>query len=214
LTGASYELEHCNHKQKEKKHTSDLSPYPVELIPFQPVNGADTCFGQIYKPISADPFKEAGIKGFALIQPYKVSSNFAIMSQCAAFHWPSLSELNDEFAPFPWANDDEFQQYIHGDSITKLPVLATGPPPAGPTHSIPTTPAIHLLTAAIINSVDRLFFVSHSIGANTSCEWRLVRIAFSNSMLLYPSCTILDFRQQEPKLSRLLWLGESIKQTY
>jgi hypothetical protein len=72
-------------------------------------------------------------------------------------------------------------------------VLVTGPPPAGPTHSIPTTPAIHLLTAAIINSVDRLLFVSHSIGANTSCEWRLVRIAFSDSMSLYPSC-MLDGR--------------------
>ena len=27
LTGASYELEHCDHKRKEKKHASDLSPY-------------------------------------------------------------------------------------------------------------------------------------------------------------------------------------------
>jgi hypothetical protein len=64
LTGASYELEHCDSKRKEKKHTSDLSPYPVELIPFQPVDGADTRYGQLFKPISAHPFKEAGIKGF------------------------------------------------------------------------------------------------------------------------------------------------------
>ena len=94
---------------------------------------------------------------------------------------------------FSWANDDKFQQYIHGDSITKLPVLAAGPPPAGPTHSIPKTPSIHLLTAAIINSVDRLFFVAHSIGANNSHEWRLVRIALGDSMLLYSSC-MLDGR--------------------
>ncbi len=151
MTGASYELEHCDHKRKEKKHASDLSPYPVELIPFQPVDGADTRYGQLYKPISANPFKEAGLKGFDPIQPYKVSTYFAITSQCAAFHWPSLLELNDEFAPFPWANDAELQLYLHGDYVTKLPVLATGPPPAGPTHSIPKTPAIHLLMAAIIN---------------------------------------------------------------
>ncbi len=69
-------------------------------------------------------------------------------------------------------------------------MLATGPPPAGPTHSIPKIPAIHLLTAAIINSVDRLFFVSHSIGANSSREWWLARIAFSDSMSLYPSCML------------------------
>ena len=41
--------------------------------------------------------------------------------------------------------------------------------------------------------MNRLFFVSRSIGANTSHEWRLVRIAFSNLMLLYPSC-MLDGR--------------------
>jgi hypothetical protein len=42
LKGASYKLEHC-HKagQKEKKHASDLSPYPPKTIPFQPADGAD-----------------------------------------------------------------------------------------------------------------------------------------------------------------------------
>jgi hypothetical protein len=41
LHGASYELEHCSTKSKEKKHASDLSPYPIELIPFQPLEGAN-----------------------------------------------------------------------------------------------------------------------------------------------------------------------------
>ena len=131
-----------------------MSLYPAKLIPFQPVDVADTRYGQLYKPISAHKFKEAGIKGFAPIQPLKIATDLAITNRCAAFHWPSLSELNDKFAPFPWANDNEFQKYIHGDSITKLPVLAMGPPPAAPAHSIPRLPAIHLLTAAIINSDD------------------------------------------------------------
>ena len=43
LSGASYKLEHCDkHLKKEKKHASDLSPYPAELIAFQPADGADT----------------------------------------------------------------------------------------------------------------------------------------------------------------------------
>jgi hypothetical protein len=110
LKGASYELVHCdNAKHIEKKHASDLSPYPAELIPFEPVDGADTRYGQLHKPISAQPFKEAGIKGFLPIQPFKIATNFAITDCCAAFHWPSLSELNDQFAPFPWASDDEFR---------------------------------------------------------------------------------------------------------
>jgi hypothetical protein len=45
-------------------------PYPPELVPFTPLDGADTRYGQLYKPISTHPFKEAGIKGFMLCQPY------------------------------------------------------------------------------------------------------------------------------------------------
>jgi hypothetical protein len=86
LKGASYELEHCHNTGcKEKKHASNLSPYPPELVPFQPVDGADTRYGQLYKPISAHPFKEARIKGFSLIQPYKVATHLAITDQCLAF---------------------------------------------------------------------------------------------------------------------------------
>ena len=43
LKGASYELEHCSMPTcKGKKLASDLSPYPLELIPFQPVEGSNT----------------------------------------------------------------------------------------------------------------------------------------------------------------------------
>ncbi len=49
LKGAFYELEHYQKPgRKEKKHASDLSPYPLKLIPFQPVDGADTRYGQLY----------------------------------------------------------------------------------------------------------------------------------------------------------------------
>jgi hypothetical protein len=51
LKGASYEIEHCTSKTKDKRHASDLSPYPVELIPFQPINGADNQSGQLYRKI-------------------------------------------------------------------------------------------------------------------------------------------------------------------
>jgi hypothetical protein len=74
-----------------------------------------------------------------------------------------------------------------GDSISKLPVLTTGPPPAAPNHSIPSVPAIHLLTAAIIKSMDCLFHISHSIGAKDAREWRLAWIAFNDSVSIYPS---------------------------
>jgi hypothetical protein len=59
LPGASYELQHVHHPtHRDKKHASNLSLYPVELIPFQPLDSADTRYGQLYKPIGLSPFKE------------------------------------------------------------------------------------------------------------------------------------------------------------
>jgi hypothetical protein len=51
-------------------------PYPPELIPFQPVDGADNRYGQLYKPISANPFKEAGLKGFEPPAPFCAPASF------------------------------------------------------------------------------------------------------------------------------------------
>jgi hypothetical protein len=54
----SYELKHCSTpSRKEKKHASNLAPYPDELIPFEPVDGPDALYGQLHKPIAAYPFK-------------------------------------------------------------------------------------------------------------------------------------------------------------
>jgi hypothetical protein len=147
-----------------------LSPYLTKLILFQPVDSANTQYGQIYKPISANPFKEVGLKGFSPIQPFRVATNLAQTNQCTAFHWPSLSELNDEIAPFLWASNEEYERYMSRDSVSTLPMLTTGPPPTAPNHSIPGIPAIHLLTAAIIKSADQLFFISYNIRANEAQE--------------------------------------------
>jgi len=191
LKGASYELEHCQKPgRKEKKHASDLSPYRLELIPFQPVDGADTRYEQLYKPITAHTFKEAGIKGFSPIQPYQVATNLAVTDRCQAFHWPSLSELNDDVAPFRWASEDERQRYYDDSTFTPAPAFPIGPPPAPPTHPIPSIPSVQLLVAAIVRSTDRLFFVSSKFGANDAREWRLAWVAFMDSMSLYPSCTL------------------------
>jgi hypothetical protein len=67
LDGASYEIKHLRHSNKtDKKHASNLSPYPypVELIAFEPLDGTDNQYGQLYKPISAERFDDAGLKGF------------------------------------------------------------------------------------------------------------------------------------------------------
>jgi hypothetical protein len=128
LFGASYSLEHCGHKGcTNKKHASDLSPYLPELVPFTPLDGADTRYGQLYKPISNHPFKEARIKGFTPCQAYQVIANhLAIVGWPGNFHWPSLLELNNDIAPSHWESDEEFKRYTAVASIDPLPVMATG----------------------------------------------------------------------------------------
>jgi hypothetical protein len=118
IKGASYELEHCSTPTcKDKKHASDLSPYPLELIPFQPVEGLDTHYGQLHKPIKANPFKEAGIDGFKPFSPFKVTAQYLTTDTALAFHWPSLSELNDEMPGLKLMFEDEHRLYLSGDSI-------------------------------------------------------------------------------------------------
>jgi hypothetical protein len=97
LHGASYELEHCTSKAKDKKHASDLSPYPAELIPFRPLDGADNQFGQLNRKFKEHPYKEAGITGFIPPTPFVVPAQFLTTDDSLQFAWPTLAELNEEF---------------------------------------------------------------------------------------------------------------------
>jgi hypothetical protein len=40
-----------------------------------------------------------------------------------AFHWPSLLELNDDSALFPWLSEEDRCLYLFGDTVTTLPVI-------------------------------------------------------------------------------------------
>ncbi len=112
LQGASYDIEHCSTKKQEKQHTSDLYPYPSELLPLQPLDGADNQFGQINQKIIDDLFIQAGIKGFQPPSPFRVSANFLSTDTGECFRWPTLAELNEDFFPYPWSPDEEFSRMI------------------------------------------------------------------------------------------------------
>ena len=203
LAGASYEIEHCKTKRVEKKHSSDLSPYPPEIIPFQPLDGADNQFGQLHKKISDHPYIQAGIDGFTPPQPFQVPLNFidANGPDSLSFHWPTLAELNAEFFPGEHFEED--------DEPTCSPILYTGPPPStpmplvGPSPFAPSIPPANALAQCIISSSDKLFFISHNIGTDDCREWRLVRVALDASMSSYSSCLtngrfIVDFYLGHP----------------
>jgi hypothetical protein len=164
-------------------------PYPVELIPFEPIDGPDTQYGQLYCPIGANPFQEAGLKGFNPPAPFQVSQNFLDLGDFKDFWWPTLSELNDELDPHPWQNDNERCQLMTDDPPFLPPVKYHGPPPSPPLALRDSL--LHLsittLAAQIISSTDWLFFIVHIIGAANCSKWHLVRVAFQDFILLYPS---------------------------
>ena len=101
LDGASFKIEHCLTKRIDKKHSLALSPYPSEIIPVGPVDGADNQFGQLNKQISGSPYIQAGIDGFKLPKPFHVSEHYlTTQTDNTPFHWPTLEEMNYElFSP-------------------------------------------------------------------------------------------------------------------
>jgi hypothetical protein len=189
LPGASYQIEFCDKpSRRDKKHTADLSPYLPELIPFKPLDSADSQYGQLYKSIVKSPYKEAGIEGFKPPQPFQIATHFLTKGNYRDFYFPTLAELNKKICPFPWINDKERIWVMSRDEIEEQPTLYTSPPLSRAVPSPPSAPPISSLVASIINSSDRLFFISHSLGNPTTCKWRLVCVAFSNSTSLSPLC--------------------------
>jgi len=189
LPGASYDIEFIAKPSRcDKKHAADLSPYPPELLPFEPLDSADSRYGQLHKSIGKSPYKEAGIEGFVPPRPFQIASHFLTKGDYRDFHFPTLAELNEEIDPFPWLDNEERIQVTSSDRIENQPVLYTGPPPSRAVPSPPSAPPLSSLVASIINSSDRLFFISHSLGNPNTCEWRLVCMAFSDSTSLSPSC--------------------------
>ena len=171
----------------EKKHTASLTPFPIELIPFEPVDGPANQYGQLNQPIPKNPFVSAGIKGVMPIQPYKLPVNF-LATESSAFHWPSLAELNDKLFPFPWRSGEDCPDSVLFTDNKYIATLYTGPPPTPPTPPSVTIPSVPDLTASIINSKDRLFFIAWNYSGTSLQEWHLVQVAFTGSTKLCPLC--------------------------
>ena len=73
LHGSSYEVEHVQTHRVTKRYAAHLSPFPLEMIPFKPVDGPDNRYGQIYTPMRANLYSDAGIKG---LEPYRAVQTF------------------------------------------------------------------------------------------------------------------------------------------
>jgi hypothetical protein len=138
--------------------------------------------------------------------PFVVPSQFLTTDDSLQFTWLTLAELNKEILPDFGTDKDEDMDM--GDLVVHIPGLYTGPPPLAPLCSIPAVPLATILAQCIINSTDKLCFISKKIGF-TICEWRLICVVLGAPTSLYPSCLkdgkyIVDFYTSHPSDS---WLN-------
>eukprot|EP01082_Thalassiosira_pseudonana_P008343 g7453.t1 g7453 contig24:661092-664348(-) len=180
--GASYECKHVKSGAIDKFHSAHLSPVPLQLIPFLPLDGPDSRFGQLHKPIKDDAYKLASIEEFLPKNPFKININlvrFADEDDSSPFHWPSLAELNAELDIW---DEDEIDLFVSDSdpiAVNDIFALPSLPPPV---------PCAARIAALITQSTDKLFFIAYTLPNTYRCEWYLTRVAFADSIALHPQC--------------------------
>ena len=178
------------------------------MIPFQPIDGPDNRYGQIYTPMRKNPYSEAGIKGFHSTEPFK-PAEFSVMSAIPSdddIHFLTLAELLAEC--FEWHEGEE-STVLADDSLCEEIELfhanvLTSPCPPTTTPSAPPVPLIGPLVASLLASDDKLFFISHRVPGSGVTEWSLVRIILRDSLKEHPNCLqdsrfLVDFFTCHPK---------------
>ena len=85
-----------------------------------------------------------------------------------------LAELNENC--FEWDKGEEDMVTADHSLCADIEVFTAAPPPLPPAQAPPTplVPAVGPLTATILSSVDKLFFVSHYVPGFDTAEWALV----------------------------------------
>jgi hypothetical protein len=165
-----------------------LSPYPQELLPLLPLDGADNRFGQMNARLLDSPYSNAGVTGFERTQPYKEES-ISLLAINPDLMFPSLVELNAELDDLTPEEADAIFNESDPRSDIKIfttPAVDTPAPPATAPET-PRVPEIGPLMASLLASTDKLFFVAHKIPGSSTSEWALVRVDIMSSLRENPS---------------------------
>ena len=178
LKGSSYSIKHRDSGIVSKRHAAHLSPFPDELLPFLPVDGPDNQYGQIHTPLKKSSYLNAGLKGFKPCQPHKTAASTTLLVAHKDIVFPSLAELNSEC--FEWQEGEEDDVLADESLCEVVEVFATtraqsaaskrGPPPPVEAPLAARVPDIGPLTASILSSRDKLFFIAHRIPGSTVSE--------------------------------------------
>ena len=94
---SSYRSHHVFTKCIDKSHATHISPFSIQHLPFELIDGPDNQYGQMHAMLRKDPYIEASIEGFQPYQPYvELPTPKAFIVIPEGYTFPSLVEPNDE----------------------------------------------------------------------------------------------------------------------
>ena len=168
-----------------KQHASNLSPVPPELIAFVPTDGADTRYGQLYKPLQDTAYKAAGIKGWLPPQPFK--NLFANAEHDKFLCIPTVLEMNEEL--FYWAEGEQEEVMSAWDNNEEHQPLTSQVKRHLDTaiHAV-KLPSVQNLHRTLISSRHCLFFIAFTLPGSEQREWNLPRVAYQASLSANQNC--------------------------
>ena len=128
----------------------------------------------------------SGIKGFHPSQPFKTSIHSATPYVGSDVRFPNLAKMNSEL--FEWNENEEDMVFVDDSICVDIEVFATAPTPCPPTQApiSPSVPEIGPLTASILASDDKLFFISHRVPGSAMKEWELAWVDLQLSVQDHP----------------------------
>jgi hypothetical protein len=170
-------------------------------VPYAPIDGPDSRFGQLNRPLSDEAYKAAGIEGFLPPQNFKpdfkrrvrfsddiippaaepsTTSNLLVNFDDPDLHFPTLAELNAELDIW---DEKEIKTWV--DELT--PVDSTIDQTLQ-TQVMSPLPTAARLASRLVSSNSKLFFISWSLPGCAHREWQLVRVNLAASISHNPEC--------------------------
>ena len=174
----SYELTPLKGGKLVKKHGSSITMCPKEIDPYRPLSTSDLQFANLNKKLSKDRFQHAHIKDDdKSVFPWHAKAQY---SDIIIQDFPTVKDLDDEIDGWPPQDHLTHEDLFDSDTTTikqKENVAL-----------ISVNMDLATKIKQIIESEDRLFFISQKLPNQQRREWRLVQINLKESLRQHHTC--------------------------
>lgn len=191
----SYTLKSTHSSTTIKKHGSDLILSPKVISPVQAIDTSDQIYSEFNKKVVQNPFEVIRIKGYNEAQPWAAPAASAQLHQVEMIPFPTVEELDNEYDSWPDSynpfspsvhhimdKDTTDDTLVHPDQVNKTDMTMQAFPTLDPSNDLSS------FIASIIQSSDKLLFISYKQNNETRREWKLVQIDFDTSISNRPTC--------------------------